>query len=453
MNLIVFINGTAFSNNQDEKNSVPYRFFQQVVSGSLKDKYHLSEPLSGPCGFSGVLYGEGEHGYDANLIRVKSLITEHIKTHGVFNRLVLFGHSRGGLIFSEVASWMKIVYPSIRIDILTGDITSGPGGSSRELAVGDNVVTWINIVPNQSPDWWKPSIQKNLNINHQGDLIQCSGRVFIQGNHNSVIYVHKREQCERMYAILWAFWQGMYTCGAPLVDHEENYRSTRDGVKINYFEYGEIILKNNDILAMVQRQVDFIKEETRYSFPGFRLQNVEEQAIHWLEKISPAKQLLRMATSNWPAVIQEHISGSSLLAYVSSQIGWVFRVVEVNPEYEAAKKQIAKRIDMIINYQDADIYFAQREQLIAVNKVFKKENALWKIFFTLFDGIQDINGRVRLGRLFTSGNKSERQDYLILPKLCVCGVAAEEIKQVLQDDICIQGADEVFEVKQSPSFK
>ena len=118
----------------------------------------------------------------------------------------------------------------------------------------------------------------------------------------------------------------------------------------------------------------------------------------------------------------------------------MFRVIEVNPEYEAAKKQIAKRIDMIINYQDADIYFAQREQLIAVNKVFKKENALWKIFFTLFDGIQDINGRVRLGRVFASMNQSERQDYLRLPKLCVCGVAAEEIKQVLQDDICIQGA-------------
>ena len=110
MTIIVCVQGTCLTENSYEHNIIPYQFFTQVVE-QTQNVHHLLPLYSGPGGFFGVFKGEGVHGYEANKARIQQDIAQVIADHGPQERLVLYGHSRGGLIFAELAAWMAEAHP------------------------------------------------------------------------------------------------------------------------------------------------------------------------------------------------------------------------------------------------------------------------------------------------------------------------------------------------------
>lgn len=441
MNLIIYINGTALTNNEGETHSLPYVFFKKVIKSLVVESYHLHKPLSGPCGFLGVIAGEGDHGYGANLNDVKNKIRRNIRNFGSPERIILFGHSRGGLIFSEIADWMYKRNPDTRIDVLTGDITAGPGVNSRDLKVSPNITSWINLVPKNSPDWYKQRIQKTADINAEGQITQLYGDISIDGSHNSVLYVHTWEQCREIYAILWAFWQGYYTPGKPVNGHD--YISTNDTVctvdmvKLRYFEHKNINFTHSYIDELVAAQTQEILHKASFHMPETLVRNVSDIALGYLKKMSPDKQLYYMATATWPEIIQTYISAESVYRYVANQIRWIFQSVQVEENALNAKNQLERRINCIVDFQDADLYFAQRNQAKEGRKFIAKNSGIWRILFSLFDGIQDVDGRVKLSRFISNCCKLGGEKRLTLPPLELCAVSSDEVASTLGNDICM----------------
>ena len=425
MAIIVCVQGTCLTENSYEHNIIPYHFFSQVVAQQAEGVHHLLPLYSGPGGFYGVLKGEGSHGYEANKARIQRDIATAMLTYDQQDRVVLYGHSRGGLIFAELAGWMAERYPGVRVDILTSDLASGPGGYPGPLAVSDNVVSWINVRPQGSMFISSQAIQKWMDVNDDGQVAKVSGSIpLANASHNTFIFVHSKEDCHRVMSILLAFWHGFFTPGRPLPEAETNI-FTEGHAKLNYFGYGTLLFKKDQSLRLAEQALEHL--QTSMAIGGVRSPyTVGNQALSLLRKMAPQVLLHRAVANVWPQAVQEVIDPESLAYYVQGQLDRVFEAISVWRKETVAKAQLKGRVREMVLHQDMRLYQAQKDQIKQSPQYFQSQG-LRELVWALFIGVHGVCGKIVLSRGVSECGLWGPFLTVQLPRLSVEAIPAQQI--------------------------
>ena len=435
MTIIVCVQGTCLTENSYEHNIIPYQFFTQVVE-QAQGVHHLLPLYSGPGGFWGVLKGEGAHGYEANKTRIQQDIADVIQEHGPQERLVLYGHSRGGLIFAELAAWMAEAYPHVRIDIITSDLAAGPGGCPGPLAVGDNVVSWVNIRPDCVLPFSRQRLQACLDVDDEGRVSRWSGNLSLENAyHNTCIFADSKEDCKRIMAIFMTFWHGFFTPGQPLPEAQTNL--FQNGVaQVSYYSYGKMRFSQRDCQELANQVSQGVPLGHSEASISHVFNTTESAAVSVLQALNPARLLERAVADFWPRMVRETLSPDSVQSLVQARINQVFQKITVGRQEVCAKTQLQNRIGWMVQYKAGALLRAQIAQIQHEPQRFARQG-LQELVWALFTGVQQNSGKILWGRLVTGMWPTWFAQEARLPALEITGVCAPALLQEARGEIVV----------------
>lgn len=435
MTIIVCVQGTCLTENSYEHNIIPYQFFTQVAAHT-QGVHHLLPLYSGPGGFFGVLKGEGSHGYKANKARIQQDIAQVITDHGPQERLVLYGHSRGGLVFAELAAWMAEEHPHVRIDIITSDLAAGLGGYPGPLAVGNNVVSWVNIRPDCTVPFSRQRLQACLDVDDEGRVSRWSGNLPLENAyHNTCIFANSKEDCKRVMALFVTFWHGLFTPGQPLSEAQANLFQD-DVAQVSYYSYGKMAFTKRDCQEIANQITQELPLGCAEASVSQALSSAEDSGVSVLKSIAPARLLERAVANFWPIAVRQNLSRESIQSLVQAQLERVFQQVKVGRQEVYAKTQLQNRLGWMVQYQEGGLLRAQKAQIQDAPQWFAYQG-LQELVWTFFDGVQETSGKISWRRLMNVGWPVWLTRETRLPALEVAAVSAPHLLQEAQGDIVV----------------
>ena len=136
--------------NKDDRNAITA--ITSALVAYNPEKFTQAPAIAGPSSLRGVVAGSGLEGYRPGLKELLDQIKSHVASDppGDDFDIVYTSHSRGGLPALELARILEEFYPNISLNVLTSDITSGPGGQLAAQGLPGNIVKWWDIQPQTS---------------------------------------------------------------------------------------------------------------------------------------------------------------------------------------------------------------------------------------------------------------------------------------------------------------